>query len=61
LDDVPVTLDQLPEQLKQLSPNRPLAINADTKAPFGVIIKVLDVLKQAGIKNIPAFTEKNGS
>lgn len=39
-------------------PERPLALNADTKAPFGVIIRVLDVLKKSGIDaNVSAFTE----
>ena len=33
-------------------------MNADRKAPFGTIIKVLDVLKEAGVKgNLSAFTE----
>jgi len=45
------------EILKQ-SPPPTLALNADRKAPFGTIIKVLDVLKEAGVKgNLSAFTE----
>jgi len=61
LNGMPVTPDTLKSVLeKQLTetPDRPLALNADTKASFGFIIKVLDVLKEAGVKNIPAFTEK---
>jgi biopolymer transport protein ExbD len=40
-------------------PNPPkLAIKADKKAPVGVLISVLDVLKQAGVKgDLSAFTE----
>ena len=38
-------------------PNRPLALNADTDAPFGAVIHVMDALKEAGVKNVPAFTE----
>ena len=61
LDGKPVATDELKDALvKSLvdAPNRPLALNADTKASFGFIIKVLDILKEAGVKNIPAFTEK---
>lgn len=61
LDGKPVTPQDLKPALEKSlaeSPNRPLALNADTKASFGFIIKVLDILKEAGVKNIPAFTEK---
>ena len=37
-----------------------LAINADTKAPFGQIVKVMDVAKEAGIKVVNAFTKESG-
>ena len=33
-----------------------LALQADKKASFGTIVKVLDALKLAGVKNLPAFT-----
>lgn len=61
LDGKPVKLEDLKDSLAKMladAPERPLALNADTKASFGFIIKVLDVLKEAGVKNIPAFTEK---
>ena len=61
LEKKPVTLDNLKSTLQESlaeSPGRALAINADTKAPFGLVIKVLDVLKDAGVKNIPAFMDK---
>jgi biopolymer transport protein ExbD len=61
LDGTAVTAETLTSSLKKImadEPNRPLALNADTKASFGNIIKVLDLLKAAGVKNIPAFTEK---
>lgn len=61
LDRKPVTPETLKSSLEALltqSPDRPLALNADRKASFGFIIKVLDILKAAGVKNIPAFTEK---
>ena len=33
-----------------------LALEADKKASFGTIVKVMDALKLAGVKNLPAFT-----
>jgi biopolymer transport protein ExbD len=60
LDEKPVTLETLAEALKSLrtqAPSRPIAMQADREAPFGVVVKVLDALREAGIKNIPAFTQ----
>jgi biopolymer transport protein ExbD len=60
LDGKPVTLDLLAEALKTVraqAPARPIAMQADREAPFGIVVKVLDALKDAGIKNIPAFTQ----
>ena len=46
------------EKLLEKEPPPQLALNADRKAPFGTIIKVLDVLKEAGVKgSLSAFTE----
>jgi len=56
----PVALDTLAAALKTAraaSPDRPIAMQADREAPFGVVVRVLDALKQAGVKNIPAFTQ----
>lgn len=39
------------------SPGRPIVMQADKEAPFGTVVQVLDALRAAGIKNIPAFTE----
>ncbi|MEQ1859877.1 MAG: biopolymer transporter ExbD [Chthoniobacteraceae bacterium] len=61
LDERPVTIEELKPaiiELLKLSPPPTLALNADRKAPFGVIIRVLDVLKESGVKgNLSAFTE----
>jgi biopolymer transport protein ExbD len=60
LDDKPVTLENLAVALKSLreqAPARPIAMQADREAPFGVVVKALDALRDAGIKNIPAFTQ----
>jgi biopolymer transport protein ExbD len=34
-----------------------LVLKADEKASFGIIIKVMDALKLAGVRNLPAFTQ----
>ncbi len=60
LDDEPVPLDELGASLKaarEAEPDRPIAMQADRDAPFGVVVQVLDALKDAGIRNIPAFTD----
>jgi biopolymer transport protein ExbD len=60
LDEKPVTLETLADALKALreqAPSRPIAMQADREAPFGVVVKALDALRDAGIKNIPAFTQ----
>ena len=61
LDDKQLELDALKPaitELMKLSPPPTLALNADKKAPFGTIIRVLDVLKESGVKgNLSAFTE----
>ena len=49
--------DAIDELMKQTPPPT-LALNADKKASFGTIIRVLDALKEAGVKgNLSAFTE----
>jgi len=56
----PVAIEGLSAALKAArtaSPDRQIAMQADREAPFGVVVKVLDALKQAGMKNIPTFTQ----
>lgn len=60
LDGEAIKLEELSTKLKiarEKFPNRPIAMQADREAPFGVVVKVLDALKEAGIQNIPAFTQ----
>jgi len=44
-------------EFRTKSHDAPIALQADTAAPFGTIIRLIDVLKGAGISNLPAFTE----
>jgi biopolymer transport protein ExbD len=61
LDAQKVEMDGLKSAIFELMKQQPppiLALNADKKAPFGVVIRVLDVLKEAGVRgNLSAFTD----
>lgn len=58
LNDKPIELDALGAAVKQLQTNKgSLALRADTNAPFGKIMGVLDTLKTAGVENLPTFTQ----
>ena len=58
LDGRSVSVDELENAVRELAPERKssLALQADKKASFGTIVKVMDALKLAGVKNLPAFT-----
>lgn len=62
LDDKTIAVDQLQAAVTNLPPARKssLVLKADTKASFGIIVKVMDALKLAGVKNLPAFTQAAG-
>ena len=53
VDDLEGAVRNLPESRKST-----LALQADKKASFGTIIKVMDALKLAGVRNLPAFTRE---
>jgi biopolymer transport protein ExbD len=58
------SVDELAAQLKdhqEKSPNQPVAMSASKEVSFGFLVQVLDALKQAGIKNLPAFTQPKDS
>lgn len=63
LDETPVVIERLAPMLKDLvkrDPNVVLALNADRDAPFGMVMKVLDGLKDSGVKgNLTAFMERS--
>jgi biopolymer transport protein ExbD len=60
LDGRAIGADELEEAVRNLPETRKstLALQADKKASFGTIIKVMDALKLAGVKNLPAFTRE---
>jgi biopolymer transport protein ExbD len=60
LDGRAVSADELEGAVRNLPATRKssLALQADKKASYGTIIKVMDALKLAGVKNLPAFTRE---
>lgn len=60
LQTTPVTIEELQKRLTEAAiknPETSLSIRADTDAPFGQIIKVMDAAKAANIKVVSAFTK----
>lgn len=62
LDGETVDVDALETSVKNLPDEKrsSLVLQADKKATFGIIIKVMDALKLAGVRNLPAFTKEPG-
>jgi biopolymer transport protein ExbD len=60
LDGQTINVDELENAVRGLPEQRrsTLALQADKKASFGTIIKVMDALKLAGVRNLPAFTRE---
>ena len=58
LDGQPIAVEDLQSAIENLPPARKstLVLKADEKASFGIIVKVMDALKLAGLRNLPAFT-----
>jgi biopolymer transport protein ExbD len=57
----PVTLERLQNELKTraaANPELQVTIRADTEAPFGKIVNVMDAAKAANVKNINALTQQ---
>ncbi len=64
LDGRPVTLDGLADALrkaKEAEPSRAIALQADEQVPFRVIVRVIDSMREAGIRNLPAFARPPGA
>ena len=61
LDDRPVTLDRLQNELLaavKKDPQLKVSIKADKRSPFGEVIKIIDAAKVANVASISAITEK---
>jgi biopolymer transport protein ExbD len=66
LGDTPIEIDKLSDTLKEkmtTDPGFKVAMKADTKAPFGFIVKVMDAAHAAGMGDLPTFmnTDKGGA
>jgi len=60
LDGRAISVDELETAVRDLPEARKstLALEADRKASFGTIIKIMDALKVGGVRNLPAFTRE---
>jgi biopolymer transport protein ExbD len=60
LDGRVMSVDALEGAVRDLPEARKstLALQADRKASFGTIIKIMDALKLGGVRNLPAFTRE---
>jgi biopolymer transport protein ExbD len=60
LDGRPLRVEELEAAVRNLPPTRKssLVLQADKEASFGIIVKVMDALKLAGVRNLPAFTRQ---
>ena len=62
LGDIPIVpatnLKQSLEKLRKELPDSKFALKSSKKAPFGMIVQVLDAAKSAGIDQLPAFTQE---
>ena len=60
LDGRAIGVDELEGAVRDLPDARrsTLVLLADRKASFGTFIKVMDALKLAGVRNLPAFTRE---
>lgn len=58
LDRKPLSPEDLPAVLAELKQaGRSIALNADEKAPLGLVVKVMDASKAAGYTDLPLWTE----
>ena len=57
LDGRAINVDELEAAVRDLPADRKstLALQADKKTSWGTIVKVMDALKLAGVKNLPSF------
>jgi len=63
-EEKPMTVDRLEAELRaevEKNPELKLAISADRNGPIGQMVKVMDAIKEAGVKSSPLlFTKEPG-
>ncbi|MFM8458380.1 MAG: biopolymer transporter ExbD, partial [Chthoniobacterales bacterium] len=47
-------------QVEKENPGRGVALQADENVPYRVIVRLFDAIREAGIRNLPAFTRPPG-
>lgn len=60
LDGKSLPIDKLStaiQEIHTLQPERPFAMQIDRDAPFSLVVRALDGLTKAGLKNVPTFTQ----
>ncbi|MFQ5839609.1 MAG: ExbD/TolR family protein [Candidatus Methylomirabilales bacterium] len=60
LEDQPISLGRLETVLvglKKRNPNAAIFLRADERVPYGVVVRVMDVVKRAGINRLGMVTE----
>ncbi|MDB6124146.1 MAG: biopolymer transporter ExbD [Pedosphaera sp.] len=60
---IPVTLDKLKSELQAAVARNPqvkVSLSGDKGAPWGQVIKVLDIVKETNVKVLSAFTKQPG-
>jgi len=60
LNDNPVKVDELQQKLAallQLRPDRGVYLRADTTVPYGTVVEVMAVARNAGVKRLGMVTE----
>jgi biopolymer transport protein ExbD len=60
LGEEPLSIAGLPVAIRRFqeeNPGKTLALKADKEVPFGVIIRIMDGLKAAGIGDLPTFAD----
>jgi len=63
MENQPITLDRLSRVLKGMAQRNPKAsvfLKADESVAYGVVMKVMDVIKKAGIDRVGMVTEPVG-
>lgn len=64
LEDAEIQPGELADKLKEkiaANPTYKVAMKADSKAPFNMIVKVMDAAHSAGISDLPTFTTPSKS